>query len=184
MFWSLVLQWSKNKMTPILYCFAMVTKSNTCYSSMTFTYTKMLIEQNTLKDSNYCFNSFLAIRLWSKDLKHLIPGNGVPDYRASINLLLRCCSIIFFSEFVEYFSQHKRALPDEPDLRACSKWDDRSTPLSSTCTWWPWARWAGRGNVSCGSVTPPCPGSSWRKTGTESSWNRPAGPIQRKWMQL
>ena len=30
-----------------------------------------------LQDSNYCFNS-LAIRLQSNDLKHLIPGNGVP----------------------------------------------------------------------------------------------------------
>ena len=25
----------------------------------------------------YCYNS-LEIRLWSKDLKHLIPGNGLP----------------------------------------------------------------------------------------------------------
>ena len=31
-----------------------------------------------LKDSNYCFNS-LAIRIWPKDLKHLIPGNRLPD---------------------------------------------------------------------------------------------------------
>ena len=36
----------------------------------------ILIERNPLKDSNYCFNS-LAIRLCSKDLKHLIPGNRV-----------------------------------------------------------------------------------------------------------
>ena len=37
-----------------------------------------------LQDSNYCFNS-LAIRLRSLDLKHLIPGNGYPNYRVSIN---------------------------------------------------------------------------------------------------
>ena len=30
-----------------------------------------------IHDSNTCFNS-LAIRLRSEDLKHLIPGNGVP----------------------------------------------------------------------------------------------------------
>ena len=39
-------------------------------------YFTKLIEQNILKDSNYYFDS-LAIRLWSKDLKHLIPGNGL-----------------------------------------------------------------------------------------------------------
>ena len=32
----------------------------------------------SIKDSNYCFNS-VAIRLRSKDLKHLIPSNGVPE---------------------------------------------------------------------------------------------------------
>ena len=42
-----------------------------------------LIERNILKDSNYCFDSLL-IRLWSKDLKHLILGNGYPDHRVSI----------------------------------------------------------------------------------------------------
>ena len=36
-----------------------------------------LIEQNILKDSNYCFDS-LAIRQPSKDLKHLLQGNGLP----------------------------------------------------------------------------------------------------------
>ena len=30
-----------------------------------------------LTDSNYCFNS-LEIGPWFKDLKHLIPGNGLP----------------------------------------------------------------------------------------------------------
>ena len=33
--------------------------------------------QVKLKDSNYCFNS-LSIRQWTKDLKHLISGNGLP----------------------------------------------------------------------------------------------------------
>ena len=37
-----------------------------------------LIEQNILKDSNYCFVS-LSIRQWSKDLKHFIPKDGLPE---------------------------------------------------------------------------------------------------------
>ena len=36
-----------------------------------------LIERNILKDSNYCFHSLL-IRLWSKELKHLILRDGLP----------------------------------------------------------------------------------------------------------
>ena len=41
-----------------------------------------LIELNILKDSNYCFN-YLLIRLWSKDLKHLILGNELPGLQLS-----------------------------------------------------------------------------------------------------
>ena len=37
-----------------------------------------LIERNTLKDSNHCFKSF-SIRQRSKDLKHHISGNGLPE---------------------------------------------------------------------------------------------------------
>ena len=38
---------------------------------------KILIKQSIPKDSNNCFD-FLAVRLRSKDLKHLIPGTGPP----------------------------------------------------------------------------------------------------------
>ena len=41
-----------------------------------------LIERNTLKDSNHCFDS-LSIRQRSKDLKHLISGK-----RATQNTVL------------------------------------------------------------------------------------------------
>ena len=44
-----------------------------------------------LKDSNYCFNS-LAIRLWSKDLKHLISGNRLPKLQG-----LHICDLIYNS---------------------------------------------------------------------------------------
>ena len=43
----------------------------------TFTERQNLCNKRKVKFSNYCFNS-LAIRLRSQDLKHFIPGNGVP----------------------------------------------------------------------------------------------------------
>ena len=48
-------------------------------------YFATLIAQNILKDANYCFDPS-AIRLQSKDLKHLIPGTDDPDYRVSISV--------------------------------------------------------------------------------------------------
>ena len=54
-------------------CYSIVTckikDSNYCFKCYSIVTCK-------IKDSNYCFNS-LAIRLRSKDRKHIIPGNGV-----------------------------------------------------------------------------------------------------------
>ena len=55
-----------------------------------------LIEQNTLKDSNHCLNS-LSIRQWSKDLKHLISGKGLPGLQGK-----HLCSFLLFYRVKEH----------------------------------------------------------------------------------
>ena len=59
-----------------------------------------------IKDSNYCFNSS-AIRLRSKDLKHLTQVTGYPNYRVSIHVMLEVYKTLILCFVLAWLKTYK-----------------------------------------------------------------------------